>query len=56
MIFCKLVSKEIYGFSDTFQITIENEYCGTLQKDEIEKNNSQNHLRTSYIHYVSFIV
>ena len=29
--------KEIYGFGKTFQITIENEYYGTLQKDEIEK-------------------
>ena len=31
------IGKEIYVFGQTFKITIENEYCGTLQKDEIEK-------------------
>ena len=31
------IGKEIYVFGQTFQITIENEYYGTLQKDEIEK-------------------
>ena len=50
------IGKEIYVFGQTFKITIENEYYGTLQKDEIEKNNSWNHIRKSYIHYVSFIV
>ena len=29
--------QKIYVFGQTFQITIENEYYGTLQKDEIEK-------------------
>ena len=50
------LGKEIYVFGQTFQMTIENEYYGTLHKDEIEKNNSWNHLRKSYMHYVSFIV
>ena len=31
------IGKEIYVFGQTFKITIENEYYGTLQKDEIEK-------------------
>ena len=31
------IGKEIYVFGQTLKITIENEYYGTLQKDEIEK-------------------
>ena len=31
------IGKEIYVFGQTFKITIENGYYGTLQKDEIEK-------------------
>ena len=31
------IGKEIYVIGQTFKITIENEYYGTLQKDEIEK-------------------
>ena len=31
------IGKEIYVFGQTFQITIENEYYGMSQKDEIEK-------------------
>ena len=31
------IGKEIYVFGQTFQITIENDYYETLQKDEIEK-------------------
>ena len=31
------IGKDIYVFGQTFKITIENEYYGTLQKDEIEK-------------------
>ena len=31
------IGKENYDFTQTLQITIENEYYGTLQKDEIEK-------------------
>ena len=31
------IGKEINVSGQTFQTTIENEYCGTLQKGEIEK-------------------
>ena len=39
MIFLQVheIDKEIDVFGQTFKITIENEYCGTLPKDEIGK-------------------
>ena len=48
------IGKEIYVFGQTFQITIENEYYGTLQKDGIEKITGGTTLeKVTYIMYHS---